>query len=58
MVKLQRGSAAVTVIPAKAQSAEGDFMDTSRDLYDAMGSHSEASSDLDMAKSSQKEYTE
>lgn len=30
-------------------------MDTSRDLCDAMGSHSEASSDLDRAKSSQKE---
>lgn len=58
MVKLQRGPAAVTVMSAKAQSAEEDSMDTSQDLYDALGIHSEASFDLDRAKSDQKEYTE
>lgn len=45
-------------MPDKAQSAEEDSMDTSQDLYDALGIHSKASSDLDRAKSDQKEYTE
>lgn len=53
MVKLQRGPSAATVIPAKAQSAERDSMDTSLDLCDALGTHTEASSDLDRAKGGQ-----
>lgn len=47
------------MIAAKAQRAEGDSMDPSMDLCDALGCHTEASSDLDRAKKSgQKEYTE
>lgn len=44
------------MIPAKAQSADGDFMDTSMDLCYTLGSHTEASSDLSRENSSQKKY--
>lgn len=47
-----------TVIPAKAQRAKGDSMDPSMDLFEALGRHTEAASDLHRAKTGQKEHTE
>ena len=46
LVKLQRGPAVATVIPAKAPRADGDSMDTSMDICDTLGSNTEAASDL------------
>ena len=50
LLKLQRGPAVATVIPAKAQRAKGDSMDPSMDLCDALDRHTEAAPDLDGAK--------